>query len=125
MPIHSEIDPLGHLVRTRIERPLTMADVRRHLDELSGAGVHGRPELIDIRQAGQVVLSPRDMLEMAHQARRMLGDRPLPRRALVVADEDGFLMARTFAALVAGWVRIGVFDDPHSAESWLTGLETS
>jgi hypothetical protein len=124
MPIHSEIDPIGRLVRTRIERPLTMADIRRHLGEVSGGSIHDCPELIDARQAGQVVLSPRDMLELAHQARRIVGDRPLPRRALVVADEDGFLLARTFAALVAGWVRVGVFEDPHSAETWLTGLES-
>jgi hypothetical protein len=123
MPIHSEIDPIGRLVRTRIERPLTPADIRRHLSEVSGGRVHDCPELIDARQAGHVMLSPRDMLELAHQARRIVGDRPLPRRAFVVADEDGFLLARTFAALVAGWVRIGVFDDPHSAESWLNAGE--
>jgi hypothetical protein len=31
----------------------------------------------------------------------------------------GFLLAPTFGALVAGWVRIGVFEDPHSVEAWL------
>jgi hypothetical protein len=112
---------VGRLVRTRIVEPLTMADIRQHVGFVRRDSVHGFLEIIDARRAGRVQLSARDMLEIAHHARRTLGDRSVARRAFVVADQDGFRLARTFAALVAGWLRVGVFEDSRVAEKWLKG----
>lgn len=121
VPIHSQVDPIGRCLRTRVVGPLTMADIRQHVGAVASGGVNSYTELIDAREAGTVTLSPKEMLEVAHQARRIVGDRPLERRAFVVSDDDGFMLARAFAALVAGWVRVGVFEDPQLAESWLRG----
>ena len=41
------------------------------------------------------------------------------RRAIVVQDDSSFGHARTFSSFVAGWLRMGVFDDPSAAETWL------
>jgi hypothetical protein len=121
MPILREIDPIGRVVRTRILEPLTIADIRQHVGAVSREKFEDYLELIDARRAGHVQLSARDMLEIAHHARRRLGRRGLARRAFVVGDDDGFRMARTFASLVAGWVRVGVFQDAQTAERWLRG----
>ena len=98
-----------------------MADIRQHVNAVRSGSEHGYLEIIDARRAGRVQLSAKDMLEIAHQARRVLGDQSMGRRAFVVGDQDGFRLARTFASLVAGWVRVGVFEDPRLAEAWLRG----
>jgi hypothetical protein len=121
MPIHRQVDPIGRLLHTRIIEPLTMADIRQHVSAVRSGRVHGYLEIIDARRAGRVQLSARDMLEIAHQARRALGHQSMARRAFVVGDQNGFRLARTFAALVSGWVRVGVFEDPRVAEAWLRG----
>jgi hypothetical protein len=121
MPIHSEIDPIGRLVHTRIVRPLTGADLRQHVGAVAQETIHDYRELIDLRELGPMQITSKELLEAVHQAREMADGRSLARRAFVVSDDDGFMMARTFAALVAGWVRVGVFEDPRAAKSWLDG----
>jgi hypothetical protein len=121
MPIHREIDPIGRVVRTRIVNPLTIADIRQHVSAVRRENVQDYLEIIDARRAGRVQLSARDMLEIAHHARSSLGKHTVARRAFVVGDDHGFRLARTFASLVAGWVRVGVFEDARVAETWLRG----
>lgn len=121
MPIHSRIDPIGRVVHTRIVHPFTTADVRRHVGAVSQDIVHDFRELIDAREVGRLQLTSRDLLEVAHQARTIADGRQLARRALVVSDDSGFMLARTLAALVAGWMRVGVFEDARLAAAWLDG----
>jgi len=121
MPVHSEIDPIGRLVHTRVVRPLTEAEVRQHVDAVAQESIYEYRELIDVRELGPLRMSPREMLQVVDQARQLAYGRPLARRAFVVSDDDGFMLARTFASLVAGWVRVGVFEDPGAAEAWLDG----
>jgi hypothetical protein len=124
MPIHSEIDPIGRLVHTRIVHPLTGADVRRHVGTVAQESIKEYRELIDVRELGPVHLTSKDVLQAVHQAREIADGRALARRAFVVSDDEGFVMARTFAALVAGWVRVGVFEDPRAARAWLDSSAT-
>ena len=81
--------------------------------------IHDYRELIDVRELGPVQLTSKELLDAVHQAREIAADRLLARRAFVVSDDDGFMMARAFAALVAGWVRVGVFEDSGAAQAWL------
>ena len=122
MPIHRDIDPVGRVVRTRVVDPLTVADIRKHAAAVRRSGCHDHLEMIDARAAGPVQLSIRDVLDMAHQARTSVGPQTMGRRALVVANDDNYRLGRVFAAIVVGWLRIGVFDDPAAAEAWLTSL---
>ena len=49
---------------------------------------------------------------------------PAP-RAIVVKNVVHFGLARLAASMLAGWMRIGVFEDIASAEAWLNGLDSS
>jgi hypothetical protein len=60
-------------------------------------------------------------MAVAHRSRDWLGQHAPARRAIVVSSDQDFGTARTFAALVAGWLRLGVFEDMDEAETWLRG----
>ena len=119
MPFISSRDPSGRVVRTVVTGPLTFGDIRQHLDELRQSGGWTRPELVDARHLGHVDFSPRDMLRVASLARGALGGRAVAPRAIVVDTDRGFMIARVFASFVAGWIRIGVFEELEAAEEWL------
>jgi hypothetical protein len=59
------------------------------------------------------------MLAVARFVRAALGARPASPCAIVVSRARGFTLARAFASFVAGWMRVGVFDDLAAAEDWL------
>lgn len=119
MPIQHELDRHERLIRTTVSGPVTLADVRQHVGDVRREGTHHIPELIDARNAEGAGLSSRDLLAIAHFARRTFDDHSVARRAVVVSDDSSFGVARVFSSFVAGWLRMGVFDDQTAAESWL------
>ncbi|HEX5216384.1 MAG TPA: STAS/SEC14 domain-containing protein [Vicinamibacterales bacterium] len=119
MPIQHELDRHERLIRTTVSGPVTLADVRQYVGDVRRAGKHSVPELIDARNVEPAGLSARDMLAVAHFARRTFDDHNVARRAVIVKDDSTFGIARTFSSLVAGWLRLGVFDDQTDAETWL------
>ena len=64
----------------------------------------------------------RELMRFAQDIRAMFGSASPAPRAVVVDGLVYFGMARLFASLVAGWIRIGVFDDMEAAESWLASF---
>jgi hypothetical protein len=119
MPFHRDFDQPDRVLRTTIIGPVTLEDIDDHLRALRRRRGEGRPELIDARDARPCDLSPRTLLVVAHRARFLIGTRPLARRAVVVSTDASFIVARRFAAFVAGWLRIGVFDDVDAALEWV------
>lgn len=119
MPFASTFVPEQLLVRTTISFPLTFADIRGHVDAVRRDGSWVYPELVDARKLGRVDFSARDMLSVSHFVRDQLGTRPVAPRAVVVDTPRGFMIGRVFASLVAGWIRIGIFEDVETAEDWL------
>jgi len=119
MPFHRDFDQPDRVLRTTIIGPVTLDDIDDHLRTLRRRRVEGRPELIDAREAVAGEISPRMLLIVANRARFVIGSSTLGRRAVVVSGDMNFVFARRFAAFVAGWLRIGVFDDMESAMAWV------
>ena len=119
MPIQREYDRCERLIRTTISGSVTLADVRHHVGEVRRKGTHHFPELIDARNAEATGLTSRDLLQVAHYARLTFNDHDVARRAVVVSNDSSFGAARVFSSYVAGWLRLGVFDDHGDAETWL------
>jgi hypothetical protein len=119
MPFTSSFLPEQQLVHTTISFPLTFADIRTHVETMRRDGRWVYPELVDARNVGRVDFTARDMLGVAHFVRDRLGQRPVAPRAVVVDTARGFTIGRVFASLVAGWIRVGIFEDLGEAEEWL------
>lgn len=119
MPFSSHLSPDRRVVLTKISFPLSFADIRGHVEMHRRDGTWVYPELVDARDIGRIDFSPRDLLGISHFVRDRMGERPIAPRAVVVDTERGFMMGRVFASLVAGWIRIGIFEDMDTAEDWL------
>jgi hypothetical protein len=117
MPLSRRIDPQDRFLRTTLTSPVGLRDLEAHLNVVFGVGIEACPELIDARQVDPGELSVRQvMVTLSHFG---LGREQFAPRAIVVSSEKLFSIARTAAALVSGWVRIGVFYDPDVAREWL------
>lgn len=119
MPIESRFIPSRRVVHSKISFPLSFADIRSHVELHRRDGTWVYPELVDARDIGRIDFSPRDMMGIAHFVRDRMGERPVAPRAVVVDTQRGFMMGRIFASLVAGWIRVGIFEDMETAEDWL------
>jgi hypothetical protein len=119
MPFTSRFIPERRVVVSKISFPLSFADIRTHVELHRRDGTWVYPELVDARDIGRIDFAQRDMLSIAHFVRDRLGERPIAPRAVVVDTPRGFMMGRVFASLVAGWIRIGIFEDMETAEDWL------
>jgi hypothetical protein len=119
MPFHRDFDRDDRILRTTITGPVTLQEIDIHLRIIRRRRADMRPELIDARRAGPGALSARQILLAAHRARFVVGGRSPARRAVVVSSDAGAVIARRVAAFVAGWLRIGVFDDIDAAEEWV------
>lgn len=117
MPLSRRIDPHDRFLLTTLTSPLSLRDIETHLNVVFGVGIEACPELIDARQVDPGDLSVREvMMTLRHFG---LGREAFAPRAVVVSSEKLFSIARTAAALVCGWVRIGVFYEPDVAREWL------
>jgi len=119
MPIQAGLDSTTNVFRTTISGTVTVADVTQHLAIVRQVGAYQYPGLIDARGAHTVTFGTRELMKIAHHARYLLETTEPAPRAVVVDGLVHFGMARLFASLVAGWVRVGVFDDAEHAEAWL------
>jgi hypothetical protein len=119
MPIHRAFDPKDRVLRTTISGCLTFDEIEEHLNAVRRTGAEACPELVDARLADSRCVSHQTLLFVATRARYLLGSRRFVRRAVVVSSDTHFAQARRFAAFVAGWLRIGVFDCPDAARDWL------
>lgn len=119
MPFLRDFDQPDRVLRTTIVGPVSLEDIDDHLRTLRRRHGEGRPELIDARQALPGEIGARTLLIVANRARFVIGSRTLARRAVVVSNDTSFIFARRFATFVAGWMRIGVFDDMETALEWV------
>ena len=119
MPIQLQQDPTDRLLRTTATGVVTVSEFEGYLADVHRHGRHDVPELIDATGADISGFSQRDILALADYARRMFNENTMARRALVVASDETLGAARAFAFCVAGWWRVGVFEDPATAETWV------
>lgn len=118
MPITRQVNDVEQLAFVRVSGRVTVPEVLNHLRTIRHAP-RRYPTIVDVREAAGVDFGPRDLLSVAIAAREALGDAPAEPRAVIVADARSFRQARTVASLVAGWMRVGVFDDAMEADAWL------
>jgi hypothetical protein len=119
MPINGALDPAAHLFRTTVTGRVTLADLSQHVITARRMCAHEYPGLVDARGVHTLTFNRRELIRFAQDIRATFGESSPAPRAIVVEGLVYFGMARLFAALVAGWIRIGVFDDMEAAENWL------
>ena len=119
MPINGALDPSAHLFRTTLTGRISIADLSQHVATAQRLRAHEYPGLVDARGVHTLTFSRRELIRFAQDIRATFGGASLAPRAVVVDGLVYFGMARLFASLVAGWIRIGVFDDMEAAENWL------
>jgi len=122
MPIHGALDPSVHMFRTTLTGRISIADLSRHITTVQRLRAHEYPGLVDARGVHTLTFNRRELMRFAQDIRAMFGSASPAPRAVVVDGLVYFGMARLFASLVAGWIRIGVFDDMEAAESWLASF---
>ena len=119
MPIHADLDRLKGLIRTKVIDPVAFKQIRNHLKCLRDTRAFRYPELVDARDVSDKKASVDELKALARTARNTLGHAATADRAVIVEGDRAFRSARVVAALVAGWVRLGVFEEADDAERWL------
>jgi hypothetical protein len=119
MPIDTDLNRLEGLIRTKVIDPIAFQQIRHHLKTLRDTRSSRYPELVDARDVSGQKVSVDELKAVAWTARNTLGDATTADRAVVVEGDRAFRSARFVSALVAGWVRVGVFEDDDDAEHWL------
>jgi hypothetical protein len=120
MPISAALDPQSRVFRTTLSGIVTLTDLSQHLATVRQLGAHQYPGLVDARGVHTLWFGRRDLAKFADELNNALAASGAAPRAVVVSDTVHFGMARMFATLVSGWIRVGVFDDMQAAEEWLT-----
>jgi hypothetical protein len=122
MPVTGALDPTANLFRTTLTGRISIADLSQHMATARRLRAHEYPGLVDARGVHTLTFSRRELMRFAQDIQVTFGDSSLAPRAVVVDGLVYFGMARLFASVVAGWIRIGVFDDLEAAEDWLASL---
>ncbi|HXT71999.1 MAG TPA: hypothetical protein VN700_19750 [Vicinamibacterales bacterium] len=122
MPISGALDPTAHVFRTTLSGRISITDLSQHITTVRRLRAHEYPGLVDARGVHTLTFNRRELMRFAQDLRTLFGSASPAPRAVVVDGLVYFGMARLFASLVAGWIRIGVFDDVAAAEEWLAAF---
>ena len=120
MPIHCRLDTDGRVVKTTMRGAITIEELRHYIATLDALDGHRYCELVDARDAAPA-FNAKELPGLAEEGKRTFGDRGIAPRAVVVRENDLVLfgLTRIFAALVASWMTIRVFDNLAAAEAYL------
>ena len=121
MSITATIDHERRILRVRAMGPITLEDIRVHLEEERIAGGLPYRELIDAR--GYIpAFSLKEVRSIVPLLRRLGGDSRLGPTAIIVDTDIGYGMIRFLEILVEDVCAIRPFHDRHEAEQWLAGF---
>ena len=124
MPITTTFDHQHRRVIARAEGPITLKEIRDHLEEERQEPGLAYAELIDARDAIPD-LSPADVRVLVAWL-RWLGERTrLGTTAVVVSNDFQFGIVRMVETLVEDVCIVKQFREKLSAEIWLNELETN
>jgi hypothetical protein len=125
MPISSTPVEGRQRLNTVIDGPLSLDDVRAHVQGLVDAGGFPCADLVDVRRMAGPKLTTAAVWSIVEQLQVLRHDgTTFGPRAMIVADDVTYGIARMFGRLIARRMQVGVFRDPDEAERWLTALET-
>lgn len=125
MAISYEVDRERGRVRTRIEGPVTTADVADHVERFVREGLIGLPDLIDAREARGPGWFGADVRKAADLVTTVSEAGAFGPRAIVVSSTAAFGMVRMLSVLVASRVRLEAFRELAAAEQWLEASAAS
>ena len=99
---------------------LTIDELRRHMDAVNELDGYQYCEIVDTRGA-EPLFRAKEFPEIARYAKQLFGHQDMGHRAVVVSENDllSFGLARLFAALVAPWVTVRVFDNLPAAVAFI------
>jgi len=118
MSFTSTVDHARRRVFVRAEGPITLADIRTHLEaERLGVGL-AYSELIDAR-GFTPAFSPEDARTLVNILRQLGKDSKLGPTAIVVDTDYGYGMLRMIEVLVEDVCNIRPFRQQTEAEKWL------
>ena len=119
MPFRVEVSKAEGIARVTAVGRIEIREIQEHMVRMKKMGWAGLSEIIDVTRAETVTLSMRDLLSLARFAFGEFGSGYMAARAVVVSSRRHFEWARIFAALVSGWMSVGVFTDRREALLWL------
>ena len=125
MPITYVPDEARRSVRTRVTGSVTPQDILAHYHTASEQKFLDFAELIDAREVNAPFLTTAEIWRTASLVRAFETDEPFGPRAVVVASDLMFGMARMFSNLISDFFPMKVFRDEIEAEEWLAGQQQS
>jgi hypothetical protein len=111
-------DHARRLLSVRAMGPITLADIRAHLEEERLVGGLPYRELIDAR-GYRPAFSAEDVRSIVTLLRRLGRESRLGPTAIIVDSDDGYGMIRMLEILVEDVCAVRPFRDPEEAEKWL------
>ena len=126
MPIERRLDSSSRVLWTTIRGPITIHDMRQHLDAVSEMHGYQYCEIIDTRQA-EPLFGAKDLPMLANHGRRLFSRLKMAPRAVVINEHDlmYFGISRLFGIMVAPWVTFRVFDNVEAAVAYIEGASAS
>lgn len=118
MSITITSDHTGRLLFVRAEGPITLDDIRSHLEEERLEGGLPYHELIDARGYSPE-FSSEDVRSIVDLLRRLGHESRLGPTAIIVDSEHGFGMIRMIEILVEDVCAVRPFRSREEAEKWL------
>ena len=121
MPFTTQIDHERREIRTTVRGPVTLEDLRRHLEEGRRAGALAYPEIYDARGA-QVRFTPADVRSTVGILRELRKESELGPGAIVVASDFAYGMLRMLEILAGDICPVRPFRSAEDAERWVESL---
>jgi hypothetical protein len=100
--------------------PISVFDMRRHMDAVAEMGGQRNCEIIDARLA-EPMFTAKELPMLANHARRLFGRCQAGPRVAVLDQDDlvTFGLCRIFSMLVAPWITFRVFDEMEAAVAFV------
>jgi hypothetical protein len=121
MTVTLTADHARRLLFVRAEGPITLADIRTHLEEERTIGGLPYRELIDAR-GYRPSFSSNDVREVVALLRDWGKSSRLGPTAIVVDSDEGYGMIRMLESLVEDVCAVRPFRQPDEAEKWLANF---
>ncbi len=119
MPINYRIDATRQRVFTHVTGAISAVDIVGHFEVARREGFLPYAEMIDASSIVDPTLSLVEIGKAALAVRNLGLEQTFGSRAVLVANDTIFALARAFTTLLSGYIPMEVFRDPIAAEKWL------
>lgn len=123
MPFTSEIDHVRREIRTTVRGPVTVEDIRNHLNRARSEGALTYPEIYDAREA-EPHFTPADVRRTVDLLRDLRKGSELGPGAIIVGSEVAYGMLRMLEILVEDFLHARPFRSVEEAHRWLESLKS-